>query len=95
MRGFDVNRSPLFRNNAFTPDEVHALEVAYLNACAAVGATRQPHGVREIVATRILSIAMTGERDATTLYLRFIEKNKELLLNAGEKSAYLIAKSLA
>ena len=64
---------PIFRNNVFTPHEVRALEIAYLNACAAVGAATQSPEVKERVATKIVSIAMSGERDPTRIYLRFIE----------------------
>jgi hypothetical protein len=61
-------------NHAFAPDEVHALEVAYLNACAAVGAAEHSQEFKEKVAIKIVSIAMCGERDATRIYLQFMEK---------------------
>lgn len=64
---------PFTRDNMFGPDEVHALEVAYLNACAAIGGAVQTAEMKAEVAHRIIAIALTGERDATQIYLRFME----------------------
>jgi hypothetical protein len=61
------------RENAFGPDEVRALEVAYLNACAAVGGAVQTAELKATVAAQIIAIALTGERDPTQIYLRFME----------------------
>ena len=56
----------------FEPQDIEALNVAFLNACAAVGADANP-GLKEQVANRIVSLALAGERDPTNLYLRFME----------------------
>jgi hypothetical protein len=60
------------RNNLFEPHEVKALEVAYLNACAASGVEGQSQALKEQVAQRIMAIALAGERDPINIYVKFL-----------------------
>jgi hypothetical protein len=60
------------RNNLFEPHELKALEVAYLNACAATGVERQSQALKEQVARRIMAIALAGERDPINIYVHYL-----------------------
>jgi hypothetical protein len=62
------------RNNVFEPHEVKALEVAYLNACAASGVEGQSQALKEQVAQRIMAIALAGERDPINIYVNFLRQ---------------------
>jgi hypothetical protein len=66
------NVPPFARNNLFEPHEVKALEVAYLNACAASGVGVQSQALKEQVAQKIMAIALTGERDPINIYVNFL-----------------------
>jgi hypothetical protein len=63
---------PFALNNLFEPHEVKALEVAYLNACAATGVGSQSQAIKEQVAQKIIAIALAGERDPINIYVKFL-----------------------
>ena len=53
----------------FEPEDLHAMSVAFENACSAIPKSLQTKELREAIARRILMHASGGERDSVKLYL--------------------------
>ena len=57
----------LRRENAFGPDVVRDMSVAFLSICEALGLTDHTPAAKEAVALRIIELASLGEHDPVRL----------------------------
>lgn len=57
----------LIANGSFGPDEIKAMTAAYEAALVDLGLVDRDDPITEIVATAIVSITSTGERDPTII----------------------------
>ena len=75
---------PFISDNSFSPEDIEALDIAYTNACAAVGANDDAK-LKESIAYKILTFALGGERDSTKLYLRFMQTCAQQMHQSGQR----------
>lgn len=66
----------VLREGAFAPDEVQAITAAYAQTCNLLLLTDRDDPLMDLVATKVLEIAQSGERDPNVVSLRVV---KELL----------------
>lgn len=59
--------SDFFQKHAFDPETISVLCDAYTKACKSLHDSGQPQLVNEIIARRIIALAMQGERDSDKL----------------------------
>jgi hypothetical protein len=64
---------PFIRNAAFGPEAVAVMGDAYDRACAATAQAGEPPIVQEVIATCIIELAKTGERQPQVLCDRALE----------------------
>ncbi len=57
----------LFDSNAFGPEEIAEIVAAFDQACRRVGSVNPNDHIRDFLARRVMSAAMTGERDAAQI----------------------------
>ncbi len=60
--------SPAVVDQWFDAEQVRAMGIAYENACRSLGVTQAPDAVTDIIATRIIETARSGESDPVRLY---------------------------
>jgi len=58
------------QNGSFDYEATRAMGAAYDKACLALDGASEPELIREFIATRIVRIAKTGERDPDRLCVR-------------------------
>ena len=63
---------PFLRGNLFDPETTRVVDRAYDTFCAMLHDKGQPPIVEEVIATRIIEIAKTGERDPDTICQRVL-----------------------
>ena len=73
-RGFQMTLSWLMHRNEFSPEDLERLSVALENACGAAAGAHPSPELRALLARKIISIALEGERDPVNLYLRCIRE---------------------
>jgi hypothetical protein len=59
--------------DAFGPNEIAAMNEAFVNVCAALGISERAGGVTEQVVIRVVELAKAGERDPNRLTRRVLE----------------------
>jgi hypothetical protein len=64
---------PFLQNSAFGPNEITAMDAAFVSACAALGISERAGGLTEQVALKVVELAKTGEWDTTRLTRRVLE----------------------
>jgi hypothetical protein len=60
-----INR--LLAKSVFQPDEVQAMAKAFEATCAALGLSHRDEPIGELVASKVIECARTGERDPKRL----------------------------
>ena len=63
---------PFLCGGSFDPETTRVLDHAYNTFCAMLHDKGQPFVVEEVIATRIIEIAKTGERDPDTICQRVL-----------------------
>jgi hypothetical protein len=58
---------PFLQGRVFSPEHTHVLGLAFDKVCAGLHDRGQPAVVQEIIAKRIVDLAMLGERDPDRL----------------------------
>ena len=61
--------APFLRNQAFGPEALEAMTLAYQNACRALGLTDREDRRQELVAKQVIKFAQTGVRTPSALYM--------------------------
>jgi len=64
---------PFFKDAAFDPETTHVMGEAFERACLALQDLGQPDIVKEVIARRIVEVALPGERDAEKLCVRALK----------------------
>ena len=64
---------PLIRNAAFEPETVAVISDAFDRACAATAQAGEPSLIQPVIATCIIELAKTGERQPQVLCDRALE----------------------
>jgi len=59
--------NPVLAKSVYEPDEVDAMAKAFEATCAALGLSRRDEPIGELVATKVIECARTGERDPKRL----------------------------
>ena len=64
---------PFLQNSAFGPDEIMAMDEAFVNVCATLKISERAGGLTEQVALKVVELAKAGERDPIRLTRRVLE----------------------
>ncbi len=64
--------TPFLKNQAFQPELIRAMGVAFESACARLGLSRSEDRATEMVAAKIIQFAQQGESDPDTLCRRVL-----------------------
>jgi hypothetical protein len=64
---------PFLQNSAFGPDEIMAIDEAFVNVCATLKISERAGGLTEQVALKVVELAKAGERDPILLTRRVLE----------------------
>jgi hypothetical protein len=64
---------PFLQNGFFDSDATQVMSEAYDKACKMLHDKGQPDVVQEVIARRIIEVAMAGERDADQLAKRALQ----------------------
>jgi hypothetical protein len=59
--------TPFLRGQAFDPEAVKAMGIAFTDSCQALGLVERTDKLTELVADRIIELAQQGIRDAAAL----------------------------
>ena len=68
-----MNFEPFLRGRTFSPEQTRLMGLAFEKASAGLHDSGQPAVVQEIIAKRIVDLAMLGERDPERLALQALQ----------------------
>jgi hypothetical protein len=71
--------TPFLKGQAFDPELVEAMGVAFSNTCDALGLTKRSDPITKLVAEKIIELAERGLRNPTAIHLLAM---KELQFNS-------------
>ena len=66
--GGTVPITPFLRGQAFDPELVEAMGVAFLDTCSALGLTARNDPITKLVAEKIIELAERGLRNPTAMH---------------------------
>jgi hypothetical protein len=64
---------PFLQNSTFGPDEIMAMDEAFVNVCSTLKISERAGGLTEQVALEVVELAKAGERDPIRLTHRVLE----------------------
>ena len=64
--------TPFLKNQAFGPDQIPAINEAFLKACARLGLSDRTDPATELVASKVIHIAQSGVRNPSELCRRVL-----------------------
>ena len=67
---------PLLREQAFDPELIHAMGIAFQTVCRELRLSEKSDAATELVATKIIHFARTGERDPQRLCRAVLDQFK-------------------
>ena len=68
---------PYLRSSVFEPEITHAMSVAFDEVCQALGVDNANEGERRELATKIIALARSGERNADRMRDRVLRERHE------------------
>ena len=68
--------TPFLRGQAFDPELVEAMGVAFLDTCDALGLTGRADPITKLVAEKIIELAERGLRNPTTMQAMAVQELK-------------------
>jgi hypothetical protein len=72
----NVPITPFLRGQAFDPELVEAMGVAFLDTCDALGLTGRADPITKLVADKIIELAERGLRNPTTMQAMAVKELK-------------------
>ena len=80
--------TPFLRGQAFDPELVNAMGVAFSETCGALGLTERSHPITTLVAEKIIELAERGLRNPTAIHgMAMTELKSNLQLTRPLKGA--------